>query len=79
MSKTGFLVSCARLSKLRQSGLAQLVALHSWLEENARMWHFIRSNGITEGFYSQQETIARRAYRFRNFENYRQRAQVLCG
>jgi transposase len=25
------------------------------------------------------ETITRQAYGFRNFENYRQRVQVLCG
>jgi transposase len=68
---------------LRQSGLAQLVTLgetlHSWSEEIARMWRFTRSNGITEGFHNKMETISRQAYGFRNFENYRQRVQVLCG
>jgi transposase len=72
---------CA-IVELRQSGLAQLVALgetlHSWSEEIARMWRFTRSNGITEGFRNKMETISRQAYGFRNFENYRQRAQVLC-
>jgi transposase len=67
---------------LRQSGLAQLVTLgdtlHSWSEEIARMWRFTRSNGITEGFHNKMETITRQAYGFRNFENYRQRVQVLC-
>jgi transposase len=68
--------------QLRQSGLAQLVTLgdtlHSWSEEIARMWRFTRSNGITEGFHNKMETISRQAYGFRNFENYRQRVQVLC-
>ena len=53
--------------------------LHSWSEEIARMWRFTRSNGITEGFHNKMETISRQAYGFRNFENYRQRVQVLCG
>ena len=46
--------------------------------EIARMWRFTRSNGITEGFHNKMETISRQAYGFRNFENYRQRVQVLC-
>jgi transposase len=70
------------IAELRQSGLAQLVTLgdtlHSWSEEIARMWRFTRSNGITEGFHNKMETITRQAYGFRNFENYRQRVQVLC-
>jgi transposase len=70
------------VAELRPSGLAQLVALgdtlHSWSEEIARMWRFTRSNGITEGFHNRMETITRQAYGFRNFENYRQRVQVLC-
>jgi transposase len=69
--------------ELRQSGLAQLVTLgqtlHAWSAEIARMWRFTRSNGITEGFHNKMETISRQAYGFRNFENYRQRVQVLCG
>ena len=69
--------------ELRQSGLAQLVTLgdtlHSWSEEIVRMWRFTRNNGITEGFHNKMETISRQAYGFRNFENYRQRVQVLCG
>ena len=68
--------------ELRQSGLAQLVTLgdtlHSWSDEIARMWRFSRNNGITEGFHNKMETISRQAYGFRNFENYRQRVQVLC-
>jgi transposase len=68
--------------ELSQSGRAHLVSLgdtlHSWSEEIARMWRFTRSNGITEGFHNKMETISRQAYGFRNFENYRQRVQVLC-
>jgi transposase len=67
---------------LRESGLAQLITLgdtlHSWSEEITRMWRFTRSNGITEGFHNKMENISRQAYGFRNFENYRQRVQVLC-
>jgi transposase len=70
------------IAELRESGLAPLVTLgdtlHSWSEEIARMWRFTRSNGITEGFHNKMETISRQAYGFRNFENYRQRVQVLC-
>jgi len=35
------------------------------------MWRFTRNNGITEGFHNKMEMISRRAYGFRNFENYR--------
>jgi transposase len=70
------------VAELRHCGLAQLVTLGdtlgSWSEEIARMWRFTRSNGITEGFHNKMETISRQAYGFRNFENYRQRVQVLC-
>jgi transposase len=70
------------VAELRQSGLAQLVTLgdtlDSWSEEIVRMWRFTRSNGITEGFHNKMETITRQAYGFRNFQNYRQRVQVLC-
>ena len=40
-------------------------------EEIARMFRFSRSNGITEGFYRKMKLIQRRAYGFRNVENYR--------
>ncbi|HBI2948300.1 TPA: transposase [Legionella pneumophila] len=38
-----------------------------------------QSNGITEGFHRKMKLIQRRAYGFRNFENYRVRVRVLCG
>jgi len=52
--------------------------LESWQEEIVRMWRFTRNNGITEGFHTKMELIQRRAYGFRNFENYRLRVIVLC-
>jgi transposase len=71
------------IADLRASGLPHLVTLgetlHAWREEIARMWRFTKNNGITEGFHNKMETISRQAYGFRNFENYRQRVQVLCG
>ena len=53
--------------------------LESWSEEIVRMWRFTKSNGITEGFHNKMEMISRRAYGFRNFQNYRLRVRVLCG
>jgi transposase len=53
--------------------------LESWSEEIARMWRFTKNNGITEGFHTKMELIQRRAYGFRNFNNYRLRVIVLCG
>jgi transposase len=53
--------------------------LQNWDQEIVRMWRFSKSNGITEGFHNKMETISRRAYGFRNFENYRLRVRTLCG
>ena len=44
-----------------------------------RMWRFTRNNGITEGFRRKMKLIQRRAYGFRNFENYRLRVLIECG
>jgi transposase len=52
--------------------------LESWSQEIVRMWRFTKSNGITEGFHNKMELISRRAYGFRNFENYRLRVRALC-
>lgn len=52
--------------------------LESWGKEVVRMWRFTRSNGITEGFHNKMEMISRRAFGFRNFENYRLRVKALC-
>jgi transposase len=53
--------------------------LQTWQEEILRMFVFPYSNGITEGFHRKMKLIQRRAYGFRNFENYRLRVIVLCG
>jgi len=37
------------------------------------MLRFTKTNGITEGFHTKMEMISRRAYGFKNFENYRLR------
>lgn len=53
--------------------------LESWEEEIARMWRYAKNNAITEGFHRKMKLIQRRAYGFKNFENYRLRVKVLCG
>lgn len=52
--------------------------LEAWQVEIGRMWRFSRSNGITEGFHRKMKLIQRRAFGFRNFENYRRRVRALC-
>ena len=52
--------------------------LWAWREEIVRMLRFTKTNGITEGFHTKMEMISRRAFGFRNFENYRLRVKVLC-
>lgn len=54
-------------------------SLWAWQEEVVRMFRFNKSNGMTEGFHRKMKLIQRRAYGFRNFENYRLRVKVLCG
>lgn len=53
--------------------------LENWKDEIARMFRFSKTNGITEGLHNKMEMISRRAFGFRNFENYRLRVRVLCG
>ena len=71
------------LATLRQSGLEPALALAQtltdWTEEIVRMWRFTRNNGITEGFHRKMKLIQRRAYGFRNFNNYRLRVIAQCG
>ena len=68
------------LDQLRDSPLRTLAkTLTSWLEPITAMWRFSKSNGITEGFHNKMEMISRRAYGFRNFENYRLRVLTHCG
>ena len=58
---------------------ALATTLRSWLEPIVRMWRFSKTNGITEGFHTKMEMLSRRAYGFRNFENYRLRVLAQCG
>jgi transposase len=53
--------------------------LKRWLEPIARMWRFTKNNGITEGLHTKMEMISRRAFGFKNFQNYRMRVIALCG
>ncbi|WP_417252097.1 ISL3 family transposase [Castellaniella sp.] len=70
----------ALIRQFEQSPAKGLAAtLTSWLEPIVRMWRFSKSNGITEGFHTKMEMLSRRAYGFRNFENYRLRVLAQCG
>lgn len=75
------MLSC--IEKLHSSGISQLQTIastvESWLPEIVRMWRFTKTNSITEGFHNKMEMISRRAYGFRNFQNYRLRVIALCG
>ena len=53
--------------------------IRQWFEPIIRMWRFTKSNGITEGFHRKMKLIQRRAYGYRNFENYRLRVLMECG
>src|SRR3990167_289576 len=70
------------ITALKQSPFKRLVTLgktlYQWREEVVRMWRFTKNNGITEGLHRKMKLIQRRAYGFRNFENYRLRVRVLC-
>ena len=71
------------IRQLQKSGFEAMQTLgktfQNWKEEIARMWRFTRNNGITEGFHRKMKLIQRRAYGFRNFENYRLRVIAACG
>ena len=70
------------IHQMKTCGFEQLKTLGrtlgSWAGEIAAMWRFTRNNGITEGFHNKMEMIRRRAFGFRNFENYRLRVRVSC-
>lgn len=72
-----------RIKQLKESPFKAMQTLGTtlacWKEEVARMFRFVKNNGITEGFHRKMKLIQRRAYGFRNFENYRLRVRVLCG
>ena len=71
------------IEQLKSSGFTHMQTLgktfDDWTEEIARMWRFTKNNGITEGFHRKMKLIQRRAYGFKNFENYRLRVRILCG
>ena len=68
------------IEQLRHSPLRRLAKiLTSWLAPIVAMWRFGKSNGPTEGFHTKMEMMTRRAYGFRNFENYRLRVLTHCG
>jgi len=71
------------IEELRSSAFEPLLTLaktlHSWREPLAAMWRFTKNNGITEGFHRKMKLIQRRAYGFRNFQNYRLRVIAQCG
>ena len=72
-----------RIEQLKESPFAPMASLghtlDDWRNEIARMWRFSRNNGITEGFHTQMEMISRRAFGFKNFDNYRLRVRACCG
>ena len=68
------------IEQMRQTPLRKLAkTLSSWLEPIVMMWRTNKSNGPTEGFHTKMEMMSRRAYGFRNFENYRLRVMTHCG
>jgi transposase len=74
-----FLKAVRRLQDSKLAPLVQLgETLEAWSEEIVTMWRFTKNNGITEGFHNKMETLARQAYGFKNFENYRLRVKVMC-
>ena len=70
------------IAQLKDSGFNNLVTLgntlEDWIDEIVCMWRYTKNNGITEGFHNKMKMIVRRAYGFRNFENYRLRVRALC-
>jgi len=70
------------INQLKKSCFESMVTLgntlESWQEEVVRMWRFTWSNGMTEGFHNKMKMLVRRAYGFRNFENYRLWVKILC-
>lgn len=71
------------IEQQRQSPIDSLKTLgetmYSWRDEIGRMWRFSKTNSITEGLHNKMEMVSRRAFGFRNFNNYRLRVLVLCG
>ena len=72
-----------KIRSLKENKAAPLqtlaATLEDWIEPIVCMWRTTRNNGITEGFHRKMKLIQRRAYGFRNFENYRLRVIAQCG
>jgi transposase len=72
-----------KIRELKESGFARMQTLgktlDEWQEEIARMWRYTQTNSTLEGLHTKMEMISRRAFGFRNFENYRLRVKALCG
>lgn len=72
-----------KIRHLKESGFVFMrplgETLENWKEEIVRMWRFTQTNSTLEGLHAKMEMISRRAFRFRNFENYRLRVKALCG
>jgi len=68
------------IAQMRETPLRRLAkTLTSWLEPIVMMWRSNKSNGPTEGFHTKMEMMSRRAFGFKNFENYRMRVMTHCG
>ena len=72
-----------RMQWCQRSALAplQILAgtLTEWEDAIVCMWRFRKNNSITEGFHRKMKLIQRRAYGFKNFNNYRLRVIAQCG
>lgn len=53
--------------------------ISGWFAPIIRKWRFTKNNEIIEGFHRKMKLIQRRAYGYRNFENYRLRVLVEYG
>ncbi len=71
------------INELKHSKLKPMITLaktlNQWIEPIVAMWRFSKNNGITEGFHRKMKLIQRRAYGFKNFQNYRLRVIAQCG
>jgi transposase len=71
-----------KINALKQANFNHLVTLgntlDSWSAELSCMWRYTKNNNVTEDSHHKIKLIQRRAYGFKNFENYRLRVIALC-
>lgn len=71
------------IEELKSTPFASMLTLANtltqWAQPIVCMWRFSKNNSITEGFHRKMKLIQRRAYGFRNFNNYRLRVIAQCG